>query len=199
MASLQSQGVDLPAVGRQRLFPGTVALAWPASRWDSIGHTPDEFVGRKATAQSRADSMPVPYNIPLVIGACLSAIAAILHVMIIVNGAEWYRFFGAGETMARAVEQRRWYPAIITTAIAALLGLWSAYALSGAGVIRALPLLRPALFAITAIYLFRGLVLVPVLIMPRKPATTFGLWSSGICLAFAAAHLVGLCQVWKQL
>lgn len=49
-------------------------------------------------------------------GACLRALAAVLHLGIIVKGATWYRFFGAGESMARAAEEGRWYPAIVTTA-----------------------------------------------------------------------------------
>ena len=143
--------------------------------------------------------VPTAHNLPLIVGACLSALAALLHVGIIVGGANWYRFFGAGERMARACEQGRWYPAIITAAIAVVLAIWSAYALSAAGVTGKLPLLKPALCAITAIYLLRGLVLVPVLVMPHTAATPFGLWSSAICLVFAATHLVGLVQVWDRL
>ena len=139
------------------------------------------------------------FNVALVVGACLSALAAVLHLGIIVKGATWYRFFGAGESMARAAEAGRLYPAIVTTAIACVLALWSALALSAAGVIEPLPLLRPALCAITLVYLLRGLVLVPVLFMPRTAATTFWIWSSAICLVFAAAHLVGLVQVWHRL
>lgn len=138
-------------------------------------------------------------NLPLLVGAALSAVAAILHLAIIAGGAPWYRFFGAGEVMARAAEQGRWYPAVVTAAIAALLATWSAYALSGGGAITALPLLRPALLAITAIYLLRGLVIVPVLVLPRTKATTFGLWSSGICLVFGVVHALGVWQAWRNL
>ncbi len=141
----------------------------------------------------------LPVNLPLVAAAALSAIAAALHVAIIVKGAPWYRFFGAGEDMARAAEKGRLFPAVVTSGIAAILALWSAYALSGAGMLPPLPLLRPALCAITAVYLLRGLVLVPVLVMPRGPSTTFFVWSSVICLVFAAAHGVGLAQVWDRL
>jgi hypothetical protein len=35
----------------------------------------------------------------------LSAAAALLHIAVIVGGAEWYRFFGAGEGMARLAER----------------------------------------------------------------------------------------------
>jgi hypothetical protein len=86
--------------------------------------------------------MPTTYNIALVIAACLSGVAAMLHVGIVVRGPQWYRFFGAGERMASAAAAGRWYPAVVTLGIAAVLALWSAYALAGAGVIQALPLLK---------------------------------------------------------
>ena len=143
--------------------------------------------------------MPGTYNLPLLIGGALSAVAAILHLAIIVGGAAWYRFFGAGEVMARAAEQGRRYPAVVTAAIAALLGTWSAYALSGGRFIPALPLVRPVLLAITAIYLLRGFVIVPVLVLPRTRTTAFGIWSSGICLVFGAVHALGVYQAWLRL
>ena len=143
--------------------------------------------------------MSAPANLALVVAACRSAIAAILHLGVIVNGADWYRFFGAGEAMARAAEQGRWYPALVTAGIVGVLAAWSAYALSGGGVLPAMPLLRPALCAITLVYLVRGLVLVPALILPRSAATGFWVWSSCICLVFGAAHLIGLVQRWDAL
>ena len=94
----------------------------------------------------------------LIAGGTLSAIAALLHVAIIFGGPDWYRFFGAGEGMARAAERGSAQPAIITLGIAAVLAVWSAYGFSGAGVIRRLPLLRTALVAISAVYLARGLL-----------------------------------------
>lgn len=143
--------------------------------------------------------MPTAYNTALVVAACLSAIAALLHVGIIVGGASWYRFFGAGERMASAAAAGRWYPAIVTTGIAIVLALSAAYALAGAGVIQSVPLLKLGLCAITAIYLLRGLAVVPVLVVARSKATPFVIWSSGICLIYGAVHLVGLAQVWPKL
>jgi hypothetical protein len=101
--------------------------------------------------------------------------------------------------MALAAEAGRWYPTIVTAAIATVLAVWSAYALSGAGVLRALPLRKPILATIAFIYFLRSLALVPALLMPRTDATAFWLWSSSICLIFAAAHLFGLTQVWSRL
>ena len=139
------------------------------------------------------------HNVALLVAAALSAVAAALHVGIIVMGAPWYRFFGAGEGMARAAEQGRLFPAVVTAGIACVLALWAAYALSAAGVLPRLPWLRTAVCAITLVYLLRGLVLLPALAMPAGTPATFLIWSSAICLVFAAAHAVGLVQVWDRL
>lgn len=138
-------------------------------------------------------------NLWLVSGAALSAIAAVLHLGIIFGGAAWYRFFGAGERMALAAERGSWRPGLVTAGIVVILLTWSAYALSGAGAIPELPLLALALSAITAVYLLRGLVLVPVWAFAREKLTPFVVWSSLICLGFGVIHLVGLIQIWPRL
>jgi hypothetical protein len=143
--------------------------------------------------------MHTSYNIWLIVAAGLSAIAAALHLAIIVGGAKWYRFFGAGEHMALATIAGRWYPAIITIGIALVLSIWSAYALSGAGVIQTLPLLKLGLSVITAVYLLRGLAIIPLFIIAREKTTPFLLWSSAICCGYGAVHLLGLTQVWSML
>ena len=138
-------------------------------------------------------------NTPLVVAACLSAIAALLHVGIVIGGAPWYRFFGAGEGMASAAAAGSVYPTIVTLGIATVLALWSAYALSGAGIIAPLPLLRWALVTITGVYLARGLAIVPLMLFAHSQSTPFLLWSSLVCIFYGAVHLLGLFQVWPHL
>lgn len=135
----------------------------------------------------------------LIGGAILSGIAALLHVLIVWGGAPWYRFFGAGEAMASAAAAGRLYPAIVTLAIAAVLAGWAAYALAGAGVLPAQPWQKAALVAITAIYLLRGLAILPLLLLAREQATPFLLWSSLICLGYGIVHLIGVTQEWTRL
>lgn len=139
------------------------------------------------------------YNIPLIAGAVLSAIAALLHVCVIFGGPAWYRFFGAGERMAAGAAAGHLYPALVTVLIASVLATWAAYALSGAGVLQPLPLLAFALPAITAVYLLRGLVVVVLFLFARRRLTAFWVWSSLICLVYGVVHLVGLLQVWDRL
>ena len=133
----------------------------------------------------------------LVVGGSLSAAAALLHVGVIVGGPNWYRFFGAGEGMARMAERGSAVPALVTLAIAVVLAIWAAYAFAAAGLIRRLPLMRIALVAISAIYLARGLLIVPVLLQDR-PAP-FDIWSSLIVLVYGAVYAVGTWLAWTQL
>jgi hypothetical protein len=135
----------------------------------------------------------------LVAGGWLSLGAALLHLAVIVGGPDWYRFFGAGEGMAQADQRGEWTPAIMTLGIAGMLALWGAFAFSGAGRIARLPLLRTGLIAISAIYLLRGLLLVPVLILKPQAVDAFALWSSLIVLVYGLAYAIGTWRAWPQL
>ncbi|MBL8298200.1 MAG: hypothetical protein JNN30_07635 [Rhodanobacteraceae bacterium] len=139
-------------------------------------------------------------NSCLLAGAGLSAAAALIHVGCIVFGPSWYRFLGAGEQMAQLAAAGHRAPTLITSGIAAVLAIWATYALSAAGVIARLPLLRTGLCVITGIYLLRGLGgLVLAAAAPGENGVAFWCWSSLICIGIAAPHLVGTRQVWPVL
>lgn len=135
----------------------------------------------------------------LVVAAMLSAIAALLHLACLIIGAPMFRLMGAGEQMAQLHLAGHWYPVAITSAIAVILLGWSLYALSGAGVIRRLPLLRTVLTAVTCIYIARGVAFIPAMAYFPGNSVTFWLVSSAICLLIGIVHLIGLRQVWDRL
>lgn len=135
----------------------------------------------------------------LVAGAALSALAAVLHLACIAFGAPWFRFMGAGEKMAQMTAKGHWYPIVVTFFIAAVLSVWSLYALSGAGVISKLPFTRLALCAITGIYLIRALAFPALMNLIPGNSLAFWRWSSAICFVFGAVHFIGLRQVWGLL
>lgn len=135
-------------------------------------------------------------NTPLLIAATLDGLAAIAHLGCIVFGAPWYRFFGAGERMARMAERGDWRAAAVTAGIALVLAAWAAYALSAADVLPPLPLLRPALIAITVVLLLRAAVGMWLAASGRMGQRAFWWWSSAICLGYGIAHGLGLLQRW---
>ncbi|MGD8564687.1 MAG: hypothetical protein PVG03_19250 [Desulfarculaceae bacterium] len=134
-------------------------------------------------------------NKPLIFGGVMSTLAALLHIAIIFGGADWYRYFGAGEEMARMAEQGSWIPTILTLGIFLILQIWGIYAFSGAGLIRRLPLLKPALVVISAIYLIRGLLLIPVWIIDPDFITFLHIWSSIASVIIGGAYANGTKRV----
>ncbi len=135
----------------------------------------------------------------LIAGGWLSIAAALLHIACIIGGAEWYRFVGAGEPMAQAVERGEWMPHLLTFGIAVMLAIWAAYAFSGAGRLPRLPLLRTGLVVISAIYLARGLLLAPVYLSRPEAITGLEPWSSLIVLTYGVVHAVGTWRAWPAL
>lgn len=135
----------------------------------------------------------------LIAAAIFTALAALAHIGCIIFGADWYRFFGAGEQMAQMAEAGDWYPAVVTSVIVIFLAIWFFYALSAAGVIRRLPLLRLALCLIASIFLIRGISFVMLMPMFPENSLTFWLVSSGICLMIGILYAVGTYQQWAEL
>ena len=142
---------------------------------------------------------PSPGSPWLIVGGWLSVAASLLHIGCIIGGPEWYRFFGAGEEIALAAERGEWGPPIMTFGIAAVLAIWGAYAFSGAGKLPRLFLLRTGLIVIAAIYLLRGLVLIPLWIAEPEIVDAFVIWSSLIVLAYGIAYAVGTWRAWPEL
>jgi hypothetical protein len=134
----------------------------------------------------------------LVAGGVLSALAAVAHLACIAIGAPAYRFMGAGERMARAVEAGKAMPTLITLGIAVVLFVWALYALSGAGLIARLPLTGIALPAISAVFLARALFF--PLLKPAFPENSATFWwvSSGICLVLGLLYAVGAVALWQR-
>ncbi len=138
-------------------------------------------------------------NTLLLIAGSLSVSASLAHIAVIFGGPDWYRFFGAGERMALMAERGELYPTLITLAIACVLFTWGLYAFSGAGLILKLPLLTPALVAISSVYVLRGLAFIPIYLLRPDIMSPFWVWSSLICLTFGIIHTAGTWLAWPSL
>jgi hypothetical protein len=117
----------------------------------------------------------------LILGSALTALAALAHLACIAIGASAYKL----------------QPTVITVAIALLLFIWSAYALSGAGVISRLPFTKFALLAISAVFLMRALAF--PLLKSTFPENSDRFWwvSSAICFLIGLLYAFGLFSIWK--
>ncbi|WP_350997708.1 hypothetical protein [Shewanella sp. TB7-MNA-CIBAN-0143] len=142
------------------------------------------------------DSRP---NKPLILGALFSAVAALAHLGCIIFGGDWYRFFGAGEQMAKMAEAGESYPTIVTSVLVLVLSIWSLYGLSGARFITKLPFLRTALVLISSIYVLRGVSFVALMPMFPENSIKFWLVSSTICLSIGMLYSIGTYQSWSKL
>lgn len=135
----------------------------------------------------------------LLFAAGLTALAALAHMACILVGAPAYRLMGAGERMARAAEQKKLKPTLITLVIVIVMVFWSTYALSGAGVIGPLPMTPIALVTIGLVLLSRAVAF--PLLRPVFPENSMTFWvvSSGLCLVMGASYLLGAIAVWETL
>jgi hypothetical protein len=139
----------------------------------------------------------------LKIAALLSAGVALLHAAIVFWGAPGYRYFDAGEQMVTMAQSGSIVPGLVTALLAVVFALWAAYALSGAGVIGRLPLLRTGLVAIGTIYTARGLLIIPQLVWgisgrpgPLEPKDVA---FSVVPLVIGLLYLSGARLTWREL
>jgi hypothetical protein len=93
----------------------------------------------------------------LVLAAAASFFNTLLHVVLAIR-PQLYRYCGADE-LAQLHEQGSPFTLLVTIGLILLFAVWGVYALSGAGVIGRLPLLRVVLITIGVIYVLRGLML----------------------------------------
>lgn len=119
------------------------------------------------------------------LAALLNGAAGLTHLAIILGGPAWYRFFGAGESMARMAEQKHPWPAMLTAAIALALLIAALYCLALGGYIGALPWMGLVGGLLTGVYTLRGLLPLVAMSVIGSLRTPFLVWSSLICSAIA--------------
>ena len=133
-----------------------------------------------------------------------TALGGLLHIAIMFGGPDWYQFFGAPQGLVQMARDGQPRAAISCAVIASALLAFAAYAFSGTGLIRRLPLLRPVLFLIGSGLLLRGILFVPLAVWYPKAvaricdcngADTFAIATSAICLLVGLGYTAGAFRV----
>jgi hypothetical protein len=126
----------------------------------------------------------------LTLGGVASLLITLLHVALAIR-PQAYRYCDAAE-LAQLHEQGSPFTVLVTIGLVLMFAAWGAYALSGAGVIKQLPLLRTVLIATGVIYVLRGLLLPSELVkvLLNGYPFRFVVFSTG-SLAIGFLYLVG--------
>jgi hypothetical protein len=138
----------------------------------------------------------------LTVGGSLSAALALIHLVVIGAGPAAYRYVGAPDAFAQQAEAGSYVPAVLTAVFALIFALWALYGFGGARLLPRPPFVRAGLVLIAAVYLLRGLSVVPeTLLWIRSP----GAFPMRFIFFSLASLLIGLCyalgarQAWRRL
>jgi hypothetical protein len=159
-------------------------------------------VQRHGREREEADSSKAgaPLRIDRLAAGCLAfggigmLLGALLHIVVLIGGPEWIRFVGAPASVVRSASEGTWLAPVGALSIAALLTVWGLYAFSAADWVRTLPLVRPVLGVIAAIFLVRGAIILPFLARVdwTSPFDLFVVASSLFIFALGWAYAIGL-------
>lgn len=136
------------------------------------------------------------HNYALLAGGYFSLAFAVLQVTGIWWSPSAIRYWGGPSELS--VQKPLMY-VLLCLVLGAIVAVFGLYALSGAGQIRRLPLLRTGLITVTAIYLLRGLPFVPqVPVVLKHPHLLRFLVFSLISLCVGGIHLVGVVHLHRH-
>jgi len=141
-------------------------------------------------------------RLPLDLAAIFMFVGALFHVACLFGGADWLLFAGAPVEFSESYRNGAIEPIFWTLAIALMLVIWGLYAMSGAGRMRKLPLLKTGLAAIGALMTLRGLIGLVLLVVTDWPWHTamgqFHAVASVMIFGVGLFYLYGLWQKLKQ-
>jgi hypothetical protein len=117
-----------------------------------------------------------------------------VHLIAIFIGPPAYRLLGAGEDFAAWAEAGSLLPSLITFGLVVIFAIFGCYALSGAGILRRLPLLTPGLLGIASLYTLRGLALfveLGMVLAATIPLHELNIFYSTVHFAIGVIHFPG--------
>ncbi|TMO56411.1 hypothetical protein [Pseudoalteromonas phenolica] len=116
--------------------------------------------------------------------AVLALFTALSHMSCIMLGPECYRAQMAPEALIELSKSAPWRAAFETTLVSLLFVATAIFCLSGAGVIRKMPMLKPAIITISVICTLREIATLPLSMLFPEQVTAFSI-IAGILWFFA--------------
>ena len=129
------------------------------------------------------------------LAAVILVAGALLHIGVLAAGPEWIAFVGAPPEVVRSAELGTWLAPVSTLGIAALLAGLALYSLAAAGKFRPLPLVKPILGLFAAIFVLRGLIIVPAPVDGLVIISSLAILVLGVALCLGLWATRGLRQL----
>ncbi|NUF39359.1 hypothetical protein [Acinetobacter lactucae] len=130
--------------------------------------------------------------ISLYFASALTFIAALLHFVCVLWGANGFRFLGAGQSIVQMVERGHWYPNFTAIAVGVILTVCSIYAFFAAKGIPILPFTKIILSLVAAVFLIRGFAFPWLKSKFVGNSDLFWYISSTFCLIMGSLYAVGV-------
>ncbi|SEI13844.1 hypothetical protein SAMN05660691_04134 [Rheinheimera pacifica] len=100
----------------------------------------------------------------LISGGVIASAAAIWHLLCIWGGPSWFAFARAPKQLIDSAQQGTLLAPVGTVIVAGLMFACTVFAFSAVGLIRKVPLVKPALITIALLCTVRGLIAIPTFV-----------------------------------
>lgn len=100
----------------------------------------------------------------LISGGIIASAAAIWHLLCIWGGPSWFAFARAPKQLIDSAQQGTLLAPVSTVIVAGLMLACTVFAFSAVGLIRKVPLVKPALITIASLCTVRGLIGIPAFV-----------------------------------
>ena len=132
----------------------------------------------------------------LVSAGVIASASALWHLLCILGGPSWFEFARAPQQIIDSAQQGTLLAPIGTITVSSLMFACTVFAFSSAGLIRKVPLLKPALITISFIYTSRALIAIPIMITPDG----YDIWeivASSVWLYVGVCFIVGTTEQYR--
>jgi hypothetical protein len=131
-------------------------------------------------------------RLALMVAAGIGLFGALIHFVAPWYGPEWYAYWHAPREVVESARNGTWLAPLSTMAVGAAMLAAGLYALSAAGAIRRLPLLKPALVVLSVLCVLRASIVIPFLILAPQRLGAFDLAAAAVWLTAGLGFLYGL-------